>query len=68
MACLEHVCRKCGWFTMNNKPGGYGKCPECGGTDFTTYFDEAGDHDVERDEPDEDPEDGEGDEDEDEQA
>jgi predicted nucleic acid-binding Zn-ribbon protein len=56
MACLEHVCRECGWFTFSNTPGSVGACPECGGTQFVTYFDEENDHPVERDEPDEEPE------------
>ena len=41
MACLEHTCVRCSWFCCDNDPAGpMGPCPECGGTDFRTSFDE----------------------------
>lgn len=47
MACLEHACRNCDalWFSNGNE----GPCPECGGIDYTTHFDELPEYDYDDD-------------------
>jgi len=44
MACMEHECDDCGWFTMDNNARNPKYCPRCGG-DVRHYWDEEGDHD-----------------------
>ena len=39
MACLEHTCRNCAWFTVSNSSAPL-KCPVCKGKDFVTSIDE----------------------------
>ncbi len=38
MACLEHECLGCGYLFFNNSTSE--ACPECGGHEFTSHFDE----------------------------
>ena len=41
MACMEHECRACNFWTANNRPSM--SCPKCGET-CASYFDEADDY------------------------
>ncbi len=43
MACLEHECNRCLTLWFSNRQDE--PCPECGGFDFHTTFDETPDHD-----------------------
>ena len=43
MACMEHECDECGWFTMDNKAREPKSCPKCGGYVRHTW-DEEYDH------------------------
>ena len=56
MACIEHNCIDCGYFTMNNN-WKETECPKCGSR-MVRFFDEYMDHDdeYEDDEPNEDEE------------
>lgn len=45
MACLEHFCTVCDWYSCDNMPR-HGPCPECGGRVATT-FDEVADVELE---------------------
>lgn len=38
MACMEHLCRLCQHYWMDNKTPGV--CPKCGGKDVSNWFDE----------------------------
>jgi len=40
MACLDHNCLRCGEGFYSN--GDVERCPACGSTDFTSYWDEEG--------------------------
>ena len=42
MACMEHICRNrhCDFVAMNNDPRPPARCPDCGGSDFASHFDE----------------------------
>lgn len=43
MACLEHECHGCGTLWHSNRTNE--SCPECGGNDYSTVFDEVPDYD-----------------------
>lgn len=38
MACLEHLCRKCGWHHMDNEI--YQRCLVCKSNEVSNWFDE----------------------------
>ena len=38
MACMEHVCRDCGWVWFDNQP--HPLCTKCGGCQVAHHFDE----------------------------
>jgi len=42
MACMEHTCTQCGWFSMDNQPRRFESCPVCGAR-IISIFDEAHD-------------------------
>ena len=44
MACMEHLCRKCGWNDMNNDM--YRVCPVCKSEEAASWFDEPKEDDV----------------------
>lgn len=44
MACMEHLCIKCGHFVLNNEPTRRVPCERCGGTRWISTWDEADDH------------------------
>jgi hypothetical protein len=46
MACIEHNCTECDWYSCDNKPTHY--CPKCGAR-CTNDFDEIPDHEENRD-------------------
>ncbi len=45
MACLEHICTKCDWVTIDNDPHDDRTCPDCGAR-ILTFSDEAADRSV----------------------
>lgn len=47
MGCVEHHCKECKNVHVSNNSNKDGKeiCPECGGNEFLSVFDEEFDHD-----------------------
>jgi len=48
MACLKYVCRDCGYVWFENNPSH--RCPACGSTDTSQFFDGEEDWDEDLDE------------------
>lgn len=41
MACMEHLCVKCGEFVLDNNPKRAAPCHKCGSTRWISTWDEA---------------------------
>lgn len=50
MACMEHECADCGHYDMDNRR--WSRCPKCGSTRVTNWFDEPPEEHLDYDERD----------------